>query len=133
MAWMLHAMTVVASSNVPPAVQPSARVMPPAMVTPGSMLAVGSVEVTAVPDEAVVGAGSTAGAGSVGVTAAAGEAVDGAGSTAGAGSVTTDGCSVVSESPPQAAKAANARTMNIVRKNRIFTSVLFDEDFHLFQ
>ena len=97
------------------------------------MLVVGSAEVTAVLGEAVVGAGSTAGAGSVEVTAVPGEAVDGAGSTAGAGSVTADDCSVVSESPPQAANAANARTMSIARKNRIFTSVLFDEDFHLFQ
>ena len=112
MAWVLHAMTVVASSNVPPAVQPSARVMLPETVTPGPMLVVGSVEVTAVPDEAVEGAGSTAGAGSV---------------------TTTDGCAVVSDSSPQAPKAANTRTMTIARKNRFFTSALFDEDFRLLQ
>ena len=111
MAWVLHAMTVAASSNVPPTVQSSAMVMPPETVTPGSMLVVGSVGVTAVPDEAVAGAGSTAGA----------------------GSVTTDGCAVVSESSPQATEAANARTMTTARKNRFFTSASFDEDFHLFQ
>ena len=89
MAWVLHAMTVVVSSNVLSAVQPSARMMPPETATPGSMLVVGSV--------------------------------------------TTDGCAVVSESSPQAAKAANARAMTIARKKLFFTSVPFDEDFHLIQ
>ena len=93
-------------------------------------------EVTAVPDEAVDGVGSTAGAASVTtdeVTAVPDEAVDGVGSTAGAASVTTDGCAVVSESFPQATKAANARTMTTARTNCFFTSASFDEDFHLFQ
>ena len=88
------------------------------------MLVVGSVEVTAVPDEAVDGVGPTAGSGLR--DDAAGKRSDGVGS-----SVTTDGCAVVSESARR--RRRTRQNDDHCQDELLFHVSFFRWDFHLFQ